>query len=322
MPLDVSKRLRSAQDWIDNRKAATHWYTKKSNFDWVNTAVDSYFTGGRSYRKRLRVDRAIHKIRIQRPGIYRDFNALLMWLAGELERLNPHQVSRNTCGHFGPDVGNELNEMCNYAVTDLQSFPGNIRNDTQDHRGRVWNRYYSMSASDLEKDGQAGARVRVGFNRNSIRSASAFLEGGKCGCCTTFAARAADILLRGSTSRVEIVAVPTNGRVSHCFVIVGRTGAASGSGKLTLPGADWGTTFCVVDPWLGALGFECIYPNGGAGFPANWLRGTFSGADGAGLEQKFDSEFTGGVGNFLKGVQLKKTKTVVKSGVRVGNVVD
>jgi len=325
MPFDANLRLQSYDEWEANRDSiksgGTHWY-RTSRLSAVNSALKKYFKTP-SFARRLKVDDAIHKIRTSKADAYRKYERLLIWLYDEMERKNPHRVYINRCNQFGMGVGNRLNEMCHYAVTDLQSFPGNIR---PHHKGRVWNRYYKMSAGDRANDGKAGARVRLRFDRHSIRSASGFLEGGRCGCCTTFAARAADILLQSNcTRRIEVVAVPARGRVAHCFLVVGRRGGLV-NGRLPMPSEQaWGVDYCIVDPWLAALGLDCIYPRGHK-FPSNWLRGTFSGNGEAarGLEQKFDSEQAEDVRpeDFLSGIRLKKAVTNVRSGVTLGRVVE
>ena len=310
--------LRSYQDWDAARgvfkKGATRWY-RPSRLAPVNKALKLYFQGP-SMRRRLAVDDAIHRVRRESRAAYNKYEELLMWLYKEMERRHPH-----TLPNTGNPVLSRLNEMCQYAVTDLPSFPGNIN---KGHVGRVWNRYYQMTQAELAQDGQAGARVRLKFDTQAIRSAAQFVKAGRCGCCTTFAARAADIMLKGLTQRVEIVAVPAAGRVAHCFVILGRHGDATG-GHLPLPNSGaWGTNFWVVDPWLAALGFDCVYPNG-VGFPQNWLTGSFKLGTGAGLEQKFDSANTAGalsaadLAAQMQG-RLKKVTTKESNGAAVGRV--
>lgn len=288
------------------KKGKTAWY-RPSRLSPVNKAVKAYCKC-RTIQKRLAVDDAIHRIRTQGKTAFEKYKAPLEWLIQQLESTTPHQIGINLCAHFGPGVGRLLNDIRHYAVTDLKSFPGSIR---PGHVGRVWNRYYQMTPGDLGQDGKAGARVRFGFDRQAIRSASRFLAAGRCGCCTTFAAHAANILLEnGCTSRIEVVAVPTRGRVAHCFVLVGRKGHTDDG---TIPKNSiltWGPDWCVVDPWLAALGYNCIFPLG-QGFPNMWLRGSFSSdqkSKSAGLEQKFDSTAAAATpADFLRGVKLKKT---------------
>jgi hypothetical protein len=311
-------------DWENVRGVfkggSTTWY-RFSRLEPVNKALKLYFKGP-SLRRRLAVDDAIHRIRSKSRAAYMKYEELLTWLAVEMERRNPHRVGfTGGTGQFGKTVTTKLNEMAHYAVTDLPTYPGNIR---PGHVGRVWNRYHLMTDAELSHEGKASTRVCVKFDKGAIRSASQFTHAGRCGCCTTFAARAADIIMRAyPNTRVEVVAVPTAGTTAHCFVIAGRNGEAA-NGRLPQPSYEvWGQNFCVVDPWLAALGFDCVYPRG-VNFPVNWLSGTFSGQTGNGLEQKFDSQApetdTDTFKNQLFGALRKAPPLKEKTGVPVGRV--
>lgn len=279
--------LESYKTWQTVRDGVKRspWY-RSDPLSAVNKAVKSYCES-RTIQRRLAVDDAIHRIRLHSKSIYENYKGALEWLIRQLQTATPHKPGIDRCAHFGNGVGQMLNSMCNFAVTDLKSFPGNIR---KGHVGRLWNRYYQMTDAELGQESKAGKGVRVKFDRQSMRYASRLVAAGRSGCCTTFAARGASILLEnGCTSRVEVVAVPTRKFVAHCFVLVGRVGNAT-QGTIPKDSIDtWGPDWCVIDPWLAALGFNCIYPLG-QDFPNNWLRGSFSDQqNSAGLEQKFDS---------------------------------
>lgn len=280
--LDTYQTWQTVRDGV--KRSA--WY-RSDPLSAVNKTVKRY-CAARSMPRRLAVDNAIHRVRLRSKSTYEKYKPALEWLVRQLQTLTPHKPSIDHCAHFGPGVGQMLNAMCDFAVTDLKSFPGSIRTG---HVGRLWNRYYQMTDSELGQESKAGKGVRVKFDRSSMRSASRLVAAARSGCCTTFAARGASILLEnGCASRVEVVAVPTKGRVAHCFVLIGRVGNAV---QDTIPKDSintWGPDWCVVDPWLVALGFDCIYPLG-QNFPNNWLRGSFSDKqNSAGLEQKFDSQ--------------------------------
>lgn len=281
------KGLESYKTWQTVRDGVKRspWY-RSDPLSAVNKAVKSYCES-RTMPRRLAVDDAIYRIRLHSKSTYERYRVAMDWLIGQLQNLTPHKPGIDRCAHFGPNVGQMLNSMCHFAVTDLKSFPGSIR---AGHVGRLWNRYGQMTDAELGQESKAGKGVRVKFDRQSMGNASRLVAAGRSGCCTTFAARGASILLEnGCTSRVEVVAVPTKGRVAHCFVLVGRVGNAI---QGTIPKDlinTWGPDWCVVDPWLAALGFNCIYPLG-QNFPNKWLRGSFSDQqNSAGLEQKFDS---------------------------------
>lgn len=330
MPIVVRfSGLQSYEDWKrvrDSRKTGSKSLFRRDPLTQVNTSVKR-FVAHRSFQSRLSVDDAISRVRKIDPATYTKYEAPLVWLIQQLRQLQPGRAANSVFPFYeksmGVSVARSLNEMRDFAVTDLKSFPNS---PAPRQKGRVFNRYHLMTPGERERgDGMASGYVKGRLSRHTIAMASPLVEVGKCGCCTTFAARATDILLKSDCPRrVELVAIPKTGtRVAHCFVLVGRKPGLAPNGKLPLPSSDaWGIDYCVVDPWLGALGFESFFPKG-AGFSDKWLSGVFaSNGVGTGLELKFASDRVDPIQtNLRQAVQLRKVDMPVEKNPDAGRVI-
>ena len=270
------------------------------------------------YKLSLNIYNAIWKVYDKSQKSSRKYKDLLSWLNRELNTSNPYERNiRKSCEHFNEAVGNKIVKMRTYAVTDAQSFPGEIK---KSHKGRVYCRYFFTSQEQFQDATKAANAVQINILRKGIQTANTYLSQASAGACTTFAAAATHIITGGQPdwgqkkARVEFVAVPTKNRVAHCFVLVGRPGGQSlvrigKQQRLHLPlypGDGWGGGTCAVDPWMLALGHEGIYPKL-KNFRKEWLNGYFGSHPPEvppGLEQWWDSHASPRVVRKLQNKQI------------------
>jgi hypothetical protein len=240
------------------------------------------------------VDKVLYDIKVNDSTLWTSGRPLFAWLFGQLNRRNAFRpTTRSASGHFGTSVGDAINDLSQFACSDVLTWPGNIKGG---QRHRVLMRYYLTDQVKVLSEAQANAgAVCLGkYSAFKLKSVHDLIQTAESACCTTFAMTGAHILIsKGVTSRVELVAVPG----VHCLIVVGRVGGLV-SGKVP-DASTWGGTAIVVDPWLGSLGHEAIFTNPSSYPYQNWL---------SNLEQNYDSSAVGVPFNPFANVKLRKVE--------------
>jgi hypothetical protein len=197
------------------------------------------------------------------------YNPLLRWLNRELAPplKSNHRLAPSP---FPSAVSESLNALRFFACSDCTEYIGS---SPQPERERVKARYALQTDDELahEQSAKRAANENEGqFTLESLRVAAECTLAANSAVCTTFAAIAAWLLLGARTdARIEIVACP----MPHVYVVVGRQGGFTDQGKL--PSHEEWKEVMIVDPWIGALGCDVIYPKGtlgGIGFDKTWLQ--------------------------------------------------
>ncbi|MCC6807908.1 MAG: hypothetical protein IT381_10830 [Deltaproteobacteria bacterium] len=210
-----------------------------------------------------RVDLSRHELAAQGTG--GKYNAQSVAIAAaHRERTFTHfSTPQALVKHFK----GELDVYKKFACTDAETFPGNIKKELSEHAkeeilGRTKTKDYAKpSRKQAEDHANSTALPSNGkLKQTDLAIVHDALNFANAGCCSTFAAAAADILSQGKRPaeegdvRVEVVARQNKFNGTHCYVLVGR---ALGS-KLDDP-TTWGKDCMIVDPWLGSLGHDTAF---------------------------------------------------------------
>lgn len=141
-----------------------------------------------------------------------------------------------------------------------------------DEREEVLRRHDDADKRGVKTGGGAGGGMpnafggppNVAWNDKECETAYAKVYGQGAGVCTLFAKAAGHVLATMLTHgpRLEIVAYK-----NHVFVIVGRVGGYANNRDKLPPYATWNGSWCIVDGWAGAMGFEVCYLDKANGFP-------------------------------------------------------
>jgi len=153
----------------------------------------------------------------------------------------------------------ELDECKTTGCGDASRFGGMINADRRD---QIVEREQATRTGRGDQAGGIGA-VSKAWNPGALRNTYDGIRRDGGGVCTTFGHYCAHVLSYGRplNQRIEVVAYK-----NHVFVIVGRRGGYREPGHGIPPRETWGNNYCIVDGWLGAMGYDVVYPNGG-GYP-------------------------------------------------------
>lgn len=166
----------------------------------------------------------------------------------------------------------ELQTMASYACLDATTFEGCI-NPAQ--YGVIMGRYDRARDRQARDVGAAAALHdrRLEWDEANLRRVYHAVRTQRAGVCTTFAKAAAYVLAQDvdfDTPTLEIVAYR-----KHVFVVVGRRGdtvadesTRRGPARQMLPHfSTWGSNWCIVDVWAGAMGWPKVLYHQNEGYP-------------------------------------------------------
>ncbi len=197
------------------------------------------------------------------------------------------------------DVLEKLNQCKNFACTDVGTFAGDINQRLSEaQREAIYLRGTGHGhATGIPFIPPAAGNAAGDWNPNDLRTAYDNVYKYRAGECTSFAKAAAHILSTHAPGprilpRIEIVSYRWRGRgprfngegqpiyvkdatgqftnrqameakfITHVFCVVGRSGQDVQHNQPMPQSNSWGDDCCIVDCWLGALGYDCWFTVG------------------------------------------------------------